>query len=419
MEIKDLCTLIDARQDELYDLLCKLIRINSENFGSHGNEQEIAEYIAACCKELGLETDLYSPLELENFTQHPDYREGRHLENRPNVTACWKGREDVNGLMLMGHSDTVMIGDRSLWTFEPLVGEIRDGKIWGRGACDDKYAIATALFLLRLLKEQGFEPKQNLLFTAYSDEEGGGSHGALASSLKYPCDRIVNMDCKNFEIWHCASGGHCTQYRYHVAEPVDSAKRAADALPVVMEVIEQFGERRRKELGENRFYEGTIIPSSALRYMSVRAGGNGNDMHVGEVAFSVYTDKTKEDILEEYAAMEEILKQRLEPMGIVSEGFRLITRFFHYAYSEPDCPAIVEMQEAALEASGRQLKPCGSCLSDLSVILKYGSKEAFGFGIGRDFNAYGGAHQPDEYIGCAELLEYAKIIGTYILKSLG
>jgi len=71
-----------------------------------------------------------------------------------------------------------------------------------------------------------------------------------------------------------------------------------------------------------------------------------------------------------------------------------------------------------LEASGRQLKPCGSCLSDLSVILKYGSKEAFAFGIGRGFAAYGGAHQPDEHIGCAELLEYAKIIGTYILKTL-
>lgn len=72
-----------------------------------------------------------------------------------------------------------------------------------------------------------------------------------------------------------------------------------------------------------------------------------------------------------------------------------------------------------MEASGRQVNPCGSCLSDLSVILKYGSKEAFGFGVGRDFNAYDGAHRPDEYISCDVLLEYVKIIGTYILKSLG
>lgn len=418
MEIKELCTWIEERQDELYDTLCKLIRINSENFARYGNEKEIAEYIAACCRELDLDTDLYSPLELEGFTEHPDYLEGRHLENRPNVTACWKGKEDRNGLMLMGHLDTVPIGDRSLWSFEPLAGEIRDGKIWGRGACDDKYALATSLFLIRVLKDHGFEPQKNLLFTAYCDEESGGSHGALASVLKYPCDRIVNMDCKNFEIWHCASGGQCAKYRYHVDEPVDSAKRAAEAIPIVMEVINEFGQRRRDELAVNRFYKNTIIPETALRYMNVRAGGNGNDLHVGEVGFGIYTERTREEIMAEYEEMEAELQKRLAPLGIVGDGFRKTTRFFHYAYSEPDCPAIQEMQQAARETSGRELVPCGSCLSDLSVILKYGSKEAFGFGIGRGFDVYGGAHQPDEYITCENLLEYAKIIGAYILKSL-
>ena len=77
------------------------------------------------------------------------------------------------------------------------------------------------------------------------------------------------------------------------------------------------------------------------------------------------------------------------------------------------------MQEAALQVSGRELGPCGSCLSDRSVILKYGSKEAYGFGIGRDFSEYGGAHQPDEFIECDNLLEYAKIMMAYVVNTLG
>ena len=77
------------------------------------------------------------------------------------------------------------------------------------------------------------------------------------------------------------------------------------------------------------------------------------------------------------------------------------------------------MCKAARTATGRELNVCGSCLSDLSVILKYGSKEAYGFGIGRDFNEYGGAHQPDEYVLCDELVEYAKIIATFIVQTLG
>ena len=418
MTCEQLMKQIDLRQEELYDLLCSLIQINSENFSAHGNETECAAYIAGLCRELGLETDLYSPLDLEGFTDHPDYREGRHLENRLNVTACWKGREDRNGLMLMGHHDTVPIGDRSLWSFDPLSGAIRDGKIWGRGACDDKYALATALFLLKLLKEQGFEPKENLLFTAYCDEENGGSHGALASALRYPAKRIVNMDCKNFEIWHCASGGGCVKYRWHVSKPVDSARRAGEAIPLVMEVLNRFGDGLRKDLEQNRFYKGTIIPNTSLRYFGIRAGGNGNDLDVGEISFGIYTDRTREEIETQYTAMEQELAEKLAPLGIIGDGFRPTTRFFHYAYSEPNCSSIIDLQHTAQKVSGRELKPCGSCLSDLSVILKYGGGEAFGFGIGRDFNVYGGAHQPDEFIACDDLLEYAKIIGAYILRTL-
>ena len=56
MQVKELCSLIDSRREELYDLLCSLIRINSENFGSHGNEQACPAYVRDLCLELGLDT---------------------------------------------------------------------------------------------------------------------------------------------------------------------------------------------------------------------------------------------------------------------------------------------------------------------------------------------------------------------------
>ena len=45
MNLQELCTLIDNRQNELYELLSNLIRINSENWGAGGNEEECAEYM--------------------------------------------------------------------------------------------------------------------------------------------------------------------------------------------------------------------------------------------------------------------------------------------------------------------------------------------------------------------------------------
>ena len=151
MNIKDICQRIEEEKNELFELLCDLIKINSENFSSYGNEENMAEYIASYCRDMDLETDMFSPLEIADFEKHPDYFPGRNLENRYSVVAKLKGEIDKDELMLMAHEDTVEIGDRANWNVDPLGGIIKDGKIYGRGASDDKYAIAVALFVIKLL----------------------------------------------------------------------------------------------------------------------------------------------------------------------------------------------------------------------------------------------------------------------------
>ena len=418
MNIKEICSIIDERQNELYTLLSDLVKINSENFQTYGNEAECAEFVKKLCEEKGFETELYSPLVIDDFENHPDYFPGRNLENRPNVTARWKGEENEDALMLMAHSDTVRIGNPANWTVDPLGGEIRDGKIWGRGAVDDKYGVATAIFVMGLLKEIGYVPRKNILFSAYSDEEYGGSHGALAASLRYPCDRIVNLDGKDFEIWQCATGGGEVKYKFHTEGPVDTAYLTGRGIAVVMDVLEKFGANRKAELEANRFYKSTIIPKTSFRYMGLKAGDGGADLGRGEAYFVFYTDKLKEEIWEEFRELEKEIAEKLAPLGIIGDGFEPNTRFFHYTFIEADNSSIIDMQKAALQATGRQLTPCASCLSDLSVIQKYGSPNAYGFGIGRSFSEYGGSHQPDEYVPCDRLLEYAKIIAAYIVNTL-
>lgn len=415
---ESLRALISERKQELFDLLSGLIQIDSQSFGSHGNEAACAERVAKFCREMGLETEVYAPSDVPGLTESPDYWPGRHLENRYNVTVRYPGRSGRDGLMYMGHSDTVEIGDRSVWNFEPLSGEQKDGKILGRGACDDKYALAAVLFILKLLRENGAELKDNFLFTAYSDEEHGGSHGALAACVKYPVEHIVNLDCKEFLIWHCASGGSNVKLKYHVKDTVDSAGPAARALPKIMDELDAFAARRRAELEKNPFYAGTIIPKTSMRYINVTAG-ESTDYGKGEILFVFYTDRSKEKIDAEFAEILERLRAREDLKYINFEGFEQTVRFFHYGWAEPEGEDIRAMCRAAEETSGRKLQVCGSCLSDLSVILKYGTRNAYGFGIGRDFNAPGGAHQPNEFIECGKLVEYTQILATYLLDRLG
>ena len=418
MNIKTVCELIDSNKQELFKLLSDLVKINSESFGDYGNEKPCAEYILKLCNGLGLESEIYSPLDLENFEQSPDYFPGRNLENRYNVTAKWKGTEDHDKLMLMAHVDTVELGNEDSWEKPPLSGEIRDGKIFGRGSCDDKYAIATCLFLVKLFKDAGLVPKMNLVFNAYCDEELGGSHGAMAAVIKDPCDIVVNLDGRKNQIWHCASGGQVVTYKYRVSGTVGSAEPTAKAFPIILKELSKFGKRRRKELENNPYYKGTIIPDTSLRYNEIRAGNNDMDKDVGFLKFTFYTDKTKEEIWDEFSQIDSVLQKKLKPLGINSEGFNAETRFFHYGACDPHAAEINNLVNCAKEATGEDTLVCGSCLSDLSILLKYGSSNTFAYGCGRDFSEPGGPHQPNEFIECDDLVNFAKRIAAYILKTL-
>ena len=281
MDIQQIFALIDERKEELFALLSSLVKIDSQNFSSHGNEKEICEYIHSLCLGLGLQSAMYSPMELPGFADHPDYMPGHGLEDRYNVTAKWQGEQDENALMLMAHSDTVQFGDPANWKYPPTSGEIADGRIYGRGSGDDKSGIAVMLFLTKLLKEAGFRPKKNLLLNAYCDEEYGGSHGALAAVLRDPCERVANLDAAEDMLVHCATGGGEMKYHFHSKDPVDSSKSVARALSTVMDVLDIFAENRRKELENNRFYAGTVIPESSMRYIGVKCGENGQDLGIG------------------------------------------------------------------------------------------------------------------------------------------
>jgi acetylornithine deacetylase/succinyl-diaminopimelate desuccinylase family protein len=102
----------------------------------------------------------------------------RYLEDigiEARVIEFEKGRFDVlakigngEGLMLNGHMDTVPIGDLRLWRHSPE-GEIKNGRLYGRGATDMKGGIAAILAALHDVNLKN--PKRALLLTFVADEE--------------------------------------------------------------------------------------------------------------------------------------------------------------------------------------------------------------------------------------------------------
>ena len=149
---------IEENRQWLFDTLCEMIAINTENDGKTGAENALSAYMQHKYGELGIPCVLYAPDEVAGLAEHPDYHKGRNTDKRQNITAHIKGDGKRGSLMLAGHLDTVPIGDRSLWTVPPTAGVMRDGKIFGRGACDDKFALAAELFLAKALRELDIVP---------------------------------------------------------------------------------------------------------------------------------------------------------------------------------------------------------------------------------------------------------------------
>jgi acetylornithine deacetylase/succinyl-diaminopimelate desuccinylase-like protein len=91
------------------------------------------------------------------------------VPGRPNVMARVAGAGPGRTLLFCGHTDTVPLNDG-----EPGVGfsgEIRDGRLFGRGACDMKGAIAAMAAALVALSETGALSAGQVVLAAIVDEE--------------------------------------------------------------------------------------------------------------------------------------------------------------------------------------------------------------------------------------------------------
>jgi len=100
-------------------------------------------------------------------------------------------------LIVNGHLDTFPAGNRANWTVDPFGGEVRDGRIYGRGAADMKAGIAVAVSTALLMAEYRNAFAGELVLTLVGDEETGGEWGTQYLLMNEPDaigDAMINGD---------------------------------------------------------------------------------------------------------------------------------------------------------------------------------------------------------------------------------
>ncbi|MFG1946804.1 M20 family metallopeptidase [Nonomuraea sp. NPDC048826] len=169
-----------------------LVRIPSTNDPARGrNEQPAADLVAARMREWGWEPVVYEA-----------------APGRPNVVAVVEGGGgDGPTLMFEGHTDVVTEGDLSEWTVDPFGGEIRDGRLWGRGSADMKSGLAATLYATRALQLAGPFPGR-IKVCALADEEGLmiGAHHFVDQGLAADVDGAIVAEPEAGEICAVAKG---------------------------------------------------------------------------------------------------------------------------------------------------------------------------------------------------------------------
>ena len=94
---------------------------------------------------------------------------------RINMVARHEGTRPGPCVHFNGHLDVVQTG--SGWTVDPFGGLVRDGKVYGRGACDMKGGIAAAVVAMEALIDSGLDLPGAIEISGTVDEESGGYGG--------------------------------------------------------------------------------------------------------------------------------------------------------------------------------------------------------------------------------------------------
>jgi succinyl-diaminopimelate desuccinylase len=96
---------------------------------------------------------------------------GFKAKNIANVAGHLEIGEGQELLGILGHVDVVPAGDG--WTKDPFGGEVAGGKLYGRGAIDDKGPTIAAWMALKMVKDAGFDFKRRVRLIIGTDEESG------------------------------------------------------------------------------------------------------------------------------------------------------------------------------------------------------------------------------------------------------
>lgn len=167
------------------------------------DEAALQGFLATQLKEVGADIDLWEP---EPTGEDRRIVPNLSFEGRPQLAARIRGRGNGPSLLLTGHIDAVPPGPDKDWESDPFTAEIREGRLYGRGAADMKGGIGALVFAVRALAELGIRLEGDIVVCTVTDEETSGAGSLVAVEHGIRADAGICAEPTGFDAWVACRG---------------------------------------------------------------------------------------------------------------------------------------------------------------------------------------------------------------------
>lgn len=415
---------IDARRDDLVALTQDLIRIPTVN--PPGDcYRDVCEYLERRLSKSGYQVEL---LRAEGAPGDSD----KHP--RWNVVARRVGASAGETVHFNSHHDVVETG--SGWTSDPFGGEVRDGKVYGRGSCDMKGGLATSIIAAEAFAAVVPDYAGAIEISGTADEETGGYGGVawLAEQGYFTPERVqhviipepLNKDriCLGHRgVWWAEIETHGRIAHGSMPFLGDSAIRHMGAVLAEME------QTLFPALAARTTEMPVVPPGARQSTMNINSiHGGQEEPEEGYTGFpaAVVPDATRIVIDRRYLieetpeAVQQEVVDLLERVKSSRAGFRYDIRELWTippTMTEKTAPVVTAVERAIGEVLG---------LTPEYVVSPgtYDQKHIDRIGRMHNCIAYGPgildlAHQPNEYVGIDDMVDAAKVMALTLMELLG
>ena len=387
-----------------------------------GDEGELAAALADRLEAIGLTVEVFHP-DPAAIRDDPAWPGEEVPRSTLPVVIGRVGRPGGRRLVLSGHVDVVPPGDPGTWTIDPWAAEVRDGRLYGRGACDMKGGVAAILGALRALGDAGtLAALDGELIVAFVPSEEDGGQGTLAAIRAGATgDMAVIAEPSSLDIVVAHAGA--ITFRLTVPGRAAHASRRTEGVSALANLQTLLGALEADEARRNAAETQPLMTALGLPYptiVGIVAGGEWASTVMDKVTadgrYGVRLGQSPADAeaelracVEAACAADEFLRDH--PATVEITGARFASSSVPGGH-----PLVASLAAASVAATGREPRAIGvpyGC--DMRLFIGVGDTPCVVFGPG-DVRV---AHSADESVPLDEVEACARVFAEWVTRELG